>query len=162
MNQHYLEIIDEALISVLNMMAGIELSAGQGQTHIKDHEEVLVGGSITSVISLNSDQLHLSVALTFPKELVEAIAQKMLPGMGVDADHPMASDLVGELANMVVGSAKNRLDSTGNQLSLSLPVVVSGSDYHVEHKTGKPVWVTSYSSDSSQIFVELSYNLEEI
>ncbi len=155
MNQQYLQAVEHAFVAVLNSMGGINATAGT--PYEKQSNSVLVDDSITAVISLSSDEIHFSVALIFPKRVVVAIAQRMLQGMDIDENNPMVADLAGEVANMVVGGAKNSLDKSGNKLSLSLPVVVAGHDYHIEHKTDSQVWLVPFDSELGQIYVEASY-----
>jgi len=155
MNQQYLQAVEHAFVAVLDSMGGIKATAGT--PYEKRDNSVLVDDSITAVISLSSDEIHFSVALIFPKRVVVAIAQRMLQGMDIDENNPMIADLAGEVANMVVGGAKNSLDKSGNELSLSLPVVVAGHDYHIEHKTDSQVWLVPFGSELGQIYVEASY-----
>ena len=155
MEQGYLAVIEQSVKSVLGAMAGLELTFDQFQ--LKQHDEVIEGDSISSVISLNGADEHLSLALTFPKKVILAIAQKMLPGIEVDSGHPMVVDLAGEMANMVLGGTKNSLDQEGDRLSLSLPVMVTGKDCRVEHKTNSPVWMARIVSELGMIFVEVSH-----
>ena len=158
MEQGYLAVIEQSVKSILGAMAGLELTIGEFQ--LKQHDEVIKGDSISSVISLNGADEHLSLALTFPEKVILSMAQKMLPGIEVSSGHPMVVDLAGEMANMVLGGAKNSLDQEGGRLSLSLPVMVTGKDCRVEHKTNSPVWMTKVESDLGMIFVEVSHYID--
>lgn len=160
MNQHYLQAVEKSFAGVLGAMAGLDIT--QSESHIKQDIDVLSDDSITGVISLSSDALHFSVALTFPVTTITAIAQRMLPGIEIEANQAMVADLVGEIANMVVGGAKNCLDESGDQLKLSLPVVVAGKDYHVEHKSESPVWLSQFHSEVGDIHIESSYQTEDL
>ncbi len=155
MNQQYLQAVERAFLAVLDSMGGIKATAGNA--YEKQSGSVLVDDSITAVISLSSDEVHFSVALIFPRAVVVAIAQRMLQGMDIDENSPMIADLAGEVANMVVGGAKNSLDESGNHLSLSLPVVVAGSDYHIEHKTESRVWLLPFECGLGQVYIEAGY-----
>lgn len=155
MNQQYLQAVEHAFLSVLAAMGGVKATVGR--SYEKQGSSVLIDDSITAVISLSSDEVHFSVALIFPKRVVVAIAQRMLQGVEVDKNNPMIADLAGEVANMVVGGAKNSLDESGSRLSLSLPVVVAGHDYHIEHKTESQVWLVPFESELGQIYIEASY-----
>jgi len=158
MSDDYLNLVECSIKSIFGAMAGIELKPGEFQK--KCHEQAPVGESVSSVISLSGSGRHFSMSLTFPESVIIAITQKMLPEVEVSIGHPMVSDLAGELANMVLGSTKNTLDPDGNDLSLSLPVVVSGNDYQIEHKTSSPVWVAKMCSELGEIFVEVSQQNE--
>ncbi len=156
MNQEYLQAVKQALPDILASMGGIKATAGDSRE--KQGNKILINDAITAVISLNSEEIHFSVALIFPKAVIISITQRMLQGMEIDAENPIIADLAGEIANMVVGAAKNSLDEGGSELSLSLPVVVVGHDYHIEHKTGSTVWIVPFESDLGEMYIEASYS----
>ena len=51
----------------------------------------------------------------------------------------MLADAMGELANMIVGVFKNALGDIGFVCKLTLPSIIRGADFHVDHalKTGR-------------------------
>ncbi len=159
MNHEYLQAVTQALPDILASMGSIQAVAGDARE--KQGNQVLINDAITAVVSLNSEEIHFSVALIFPKAVIVVIAQRMLQGMEIDAENPIIADLAGEIANMVVGAAKNSLDEGGSELSLSLPVVVVGHDYHIEHKTGSNVWLVPFDSDLGGIYIEASYSANQ-
>lgn len=73
-------------------------------------------------------------------EIALELSAKML-GMSVAevSANGMLSDSMGELANMIVGVFKNTLSETGFVCKLTLPSIIRGSDFHVDHalKTGR-------------------------
>lgn len=155
MNQVYLKAVEDSFLSVMTSMVGVDLTADAA--HPKCHSDALVDDSITSIISLNGSDLNFTVALSLSKKTSLAVAQKMLQGMDIEEGSPMIVDLVGELANLVVGGAKNSLDEAGDRFELSLPTVVVGSDYQIEHKTGDLAWIIRFSSELGEFYIEASY-----
>lgn len=57
------------------------------------------------------------------------IATKML-GADVKESDPQMWDAVGEIANMIAGNFKNKLTGVGERCMLSVPTVITGSDYN--------------------------------
>lgn len=155
MNDEYVKALEQSLQGVLGAMAGLDVI--QIAPDPKLGHDVLYHDSITGVISLNSATVHFSVALIFPTSVITAMAQRMLPGIEIQTNHAMVVDLVGEMANMVVGGAKNSLDESGSELNLSLPVVVAGHDYHVEHKSEGQLRLSQFQSELGEIHIESSY-----
>jgi len=51
----------------------------------------------------------------------------------------MLTDSMGELANMIVGVFKNTVGEGGHVCKLTLPSIIRGSDFHVDHalRTGR-------------------------
>ena len=81
--------------------------------------------SIIAVISLVGD-VEWSLTLGFPKETAEAVAQKFT-GFSVPFDSGDMGDAIGELANVIAGSVKSKLDQRGAKANISLPTVLRGS-----------------------------------
>ncbi len=158
MEQLYNDAVSNSLQSIMKMMVGIDVQ--QGKSYEKDGSAVLANDSITAIISLNSETIHYTVALTLPMSVISMVAEKMLPGIDLNSAHAMLVDLVGELSNMVVGGAKNALDESGSLLNLSLPVVVSGKDYCVEFKVDSPVIVIEFDSDFGSVYLETSLKVQ--
>jgi chemotaxis protein CheX len=70
----------------------------------------------------------------FDDGIAVEIAAKML-GMSPEevVSSGVLSDAVGELANMIVGVFKNALGDVGYVCKLTLPSIIRGSDFHVDH-----------------------------
>jgi chemotaxis protein CheX len=70
------------------------------------------------------------------------MASKML-GMDIKETDQQIWDAVGEIANMIAGNFKNKLTGMGDRCVLSVPTVITGSDYsfHSMADTG-PLEVT--------------------
>jgi chemotaxis protein CheX len=70
----------------------------------------------------------------FDDQLAVNISAKMLgmtPAEVVEND--VLGDSTGELANMIVGVFKNTLGDVGVICKLTLPTIIRGSDFHVDH-----------------------------
>jgi chemotaxis protein CheX len=98
-----------------------------------------------------SGQITGSVVLSFSdaaaSKLVEAFAGTAFP-----RDTPDFADAIGELANMVAGSAKQHL---GAAASISVPSVVIGSGYTVASLSGLPCLVIPCNSPHGAFAVEV-------
>jgi chemotaxis protein CheX len=73
-------------------------------------------------------QLCGRFTLRSSKQSAGVMACKML-GVQLNHDEPQIWDAMGEIANMIAGNFKNKLVGLENRCLLSLPTVVSGSDY---------------------------------
>jgi len=69
----------------------------------------------------------------------------------------MVIDLVGELANMVLGGAKSELENAGYVFRLSLPTIKLGSDYLIAHKTNAPIIVLPFTMPEGEFVIEAGY-----
>ncbi len=80
---------------------------------------------VSAVISLSGDATG-SVTLCLPLQSAVRIASKFA-GVEMSKDHKDFADALGELANMVAGHAKSKLD--GLMCNISIPHVVIGKDH---------------------------------
>ncbi len=62
------------------------------------------------------------------RQSAAVMACKML-GAQLSHDDPQIWDAVGEMANMIAGNFKNKIVGLENRCMLSLPTVITGSDY---------------------------------
>lgn len=106
---------------------------------------------VSGIIAI-SGALQASVSLHFEQSLVFVCAEKFLGTRPTKLD-PESIDLVGELTNMVVGSAKERLAQDG--LSLSLPTVVAGFGHQVAMGSGMLVSAISFGSPAGHLSINV-------
>jgi len=123
----WLPLLDLAAREVFELMLGCKLTVPETPTEATYSITAMVGlaGRLCGVLSVGCDER--SAAL---------MTSKML---GVDLDKIGAekSDALGEVCNMVAGNFKNKIAGMGDGCMLSVPTVISGSDYSM------------YSSDNS-------------
>lgn len=99
MNLSFLNTVIRSVDIVLSTMARLNLKSGKATIRPPMQESP---GIVTGLISMSGRQAQASVALSFDKEAILFIANKMLPDEHTTIDH-MLIDLAGELANMVIG-----------------------------------------------------------
>jgi chemotaxis protein CheX len=121
------ECFFDAALETLNSACGMEAAAHS------DSEQSLAPGanSIIAVISLVGD-VEWSLTLGLPQDTAVAVAQKFT-GFSVPFDSSDMGDAIGELANVIAGSVKARLDQRGTRANLSLPTVLRGSAVESVH-----------------------------
>lgn len=154
MNVNFINPVLMSMLNVLSTMAHIEPKVGTPK--IKDKNDTIQGKNITGIMSMTGRRGNASVAITFTEAAILHIAKKMLPGEITKIDG-MVIDLVGELANMVLGGAKSHLENGGYFFSLSLPTIVLGSDYLIAHKTNAPIIMLPFSMPEGEFVIEAGY-----
>jgi chemotaxis protein CheX len=109
------------------------------------------GYSVCGIIGI-SGEVTGSVVVSFSDsaavKLVEAFA-----GMSLEPSSADFADAIGELANMIAGSAKQHL---GGRASISVPNVVMGRGYTVAAPSGVPCVVIPCTSVHGDFAVEVS------
>ena len=107
---------------------------------------------LVAVIALTGDVVG-STVLGFPMETALAVASRFASEeMGLD--HPDLPDALGELINMITGSAKANLQ--GINATISLPRVIAGKNIKLGGPKAMPFVVLPFKSELGYFYLELS------
>lgn len=150
MDVRFVNPVLETIVNVLEQMASMKPEAGK--PYIKEGEGAL--GVVTGIIDLVSKQATGSIAISFSGPVAFELVSRMLRTEVTDVND-MVEDLVGELANIVAGGAKAKLEEHGFDFELSLPRVFSGEGHEVKHKIKGPTVVLPFHTDAGEFFVEI-------
>jgi chemotaxis protein CheX len=92
------------------------------------------------------------LAVKLSEQLAFAVAQNLIGAQptAIDAD---VIDLVGELANMIAGSAKERLNH--QSLMLGLPTVITGKGHQVMFAKGMRTSTINFDCDAGTLQLEI-------
>jgi chemotaxis protein CheX len=117
-----------AVQEVFELMLGGQLteSASAEQATLDVTAMVGLAGQMCGVLSLRCDRT--SAAL---------MASKML-GLEPDKVGPEMSDALGEVCNMIAGNFKNKISGMGDGCMLSVPTVITGTDYSLYSQADSP------------------------
>jgi chemotaxis protein CheX len=130
---------------VFKKMAGVETTVERPHLKTQKGSQYEVCGIIGF-----SGQISGSVMVAFSDsaaiKLVEAFA-----GVRLERDHPDFSDAIGELANMIAGSAKQHLAEVA---SISVPSVVIGKGYSISNLSNVPCLVIPCKSPFGDFAIE--------
>jgi CheY-specific phosphatase CheX len=113
-------LLEDAFREVLAMMFGLAVDGPRGET--AEVENPLTGTiGLTGLAFQGLLQIHCSSGAA------RSMAAAMLGGEEMlDEDASLIGDSLGELANMLGGAVKQRIDQTGVRIEISLPSVVEG------------------------------------
>jgi chemotaxis protein CheX len=157
MNVNFINPVLKSVLNLLSTMAHIDPKVGA--PIVKNKNTIIPGKNISGLMSMIGRKGNASIAITFSEAAILHIAKKMLPGEVSKIDG-MVIDLVGELANMVLGGAKSELENGGYYFKLSMPTIIFGTDYLIAHKVDAPIIMLPFSMPEGEFFVEAVY--EEI
>ncbi len=159
MKVNFINPVIKSTMIVFSTMGRIEPKVGSPT--IKKSFQIVQGKNITGLMDMVGTKGKASIALTFSESAILLIAKNMMPPDTVTtAIDGMVIDLVGELANMVLGGAKSELENEGYLFKLSLPTIIFGSDYLIAHKTNAPIIRLPFTMPVGAFFIEAGY--EEI
>lgn len=139
------------------------------QSKIKAHtptikEESTAKGDITSLIGMNGEverdgkvnPIKGLLAISFPLPVYLKIASAMLMEEYTEFNEEIA-DTGSEIANIVMGNAKNGLNAQGYKIEMASPSTVRGPEHHITYPSGTTVIEVTVSSDHGDFSLELCY-----
>ena len=135
-----------AVKNVFSTMVGTEVLISK--PHITMGERPRV--DVSAIIGFSGDAVG-SVALNFPIKTAVNAASKFA-GIDITPQHPDFADALGELANMVAGQAKSKIE--GVSASISLPRVVVGADIQVLESKKTPILTLPCDSPLGRFNIE--------
>jgi chemotaxis protein CheX len=112
-------LLELAVREVFEIMLGCRLEA--------QNEAAPVSSDFTAMVGM-AGQLCGLLTLRCSAHSAALMASKMLGTDVKEADQQMW-DAIGEIANMIAGNFKNKLTGMGERCMLSVPTVITGSDY---------------------------------
>ena len=142
----------ETMINVLSTMANVQPDVDKPS--LKQDE--VARGEVTGIMSMVSPQVRGSLAITFTKPVIIDIVRRML-GEDIQEIDDTARDLTGEMANMVVGGAKNLFAAQGYDFNMSTPQILSGKDHTVHHPVSGKTILLPFTTESGQFFIEMCF-----
>ena len=95
------------------------------------------GLEITSMVGL-AGQLCGILSLRCSSKSAARMAARML-GIEADKAGPEMWDAVGEICNMVAGNFKNKITGMGDGCLLSLPTVITGTEYNLHSMVNEEI-----------------------
>jgi chemotaxis protein CheX len=119
--QSWLPLMELATKEVFELMLGAELKA--------DARTDAASFDITAMVGL-AGQVCGMFTLRCSKQAAARMAGKML-GSLPPIDSQETKDAFGEVSNMVAGNFKNKISGMGDKCMISVPTVITGTDYSV-------------------------------
>jgi chemotaxis protein CheX len=147
MNVEHINPFLAATVAVFDTMLNCKLSRGDIYHKTGEQPQHEVSG----VIGL-SGMAQGTVVLGLSREAALGAAEAMLQERPTEIDGDV-TDAVGELVNMIAGSAKAKLEHL--ELSVSLPTVITGKNHSVEFPTKVTPVCIPFASAWGDITVEI-------
>ncbi len=142
-----------SLSNVLETMGGIKSDIGKPS--IKKSN--LSKGDVTGIIGMTGQNIKGSLAISFSQTVIIDIVEKMVGEKVIEIDDTVI-DMVGELTNMTTGGAKNLLVEKGYDFDMATPVVVSGKEHEIVHKSEGQTILIPFNTQEGNFYIELCFN----
>jgi chemotaxis protein CheX len=142
----------EATVNVLHTMAKITATPGKPQRKEGDAAD----GDVTGAISVISEQVRGSMAITFTSAAIFDIARRIL-SEEVTEINSTVMDLVGEITNIVTGGAKRLLSERGYDFDMATPAVATGKNHRISHPFNGAIILIPFSIISGKFYMEICF-----
>lgn len=144
------EWISQSMTDVFATMFGLEVHPSAPDAE-PAHFESSIAGSVGFAGEANG-----VVLIYVTNSLARILTQQML-GMREEEikNEGIVNDVVGELSNMVAGGIKSRLCDYGSPCVLSVPSIVRGDHFKVQHLSTSSSRRLSFECGAEPIIVEL-------
>jgi chemotaxis protein CheX len=138
-------LLELAVREVFELMLGCTLTAPEGPC-----DETL---DVTAMVGL-AGQLCGVMSVYCSSKSGTIMACNML-GVKADQIGPEMYDAFGEICNMIAGNFKNKIAGLGDGCMLSVPTVITGSDYSLRSLTDAPALEVRLLFEGSPVVITL-------
>ena len=128
-------------------MLSMEVTIGKPYRKTGSHGAPYVSGVIGF-----SGQLTGCVVVGFPRNVANILVEKFA-GAAMDDSTPDFADAIGEITNILVGSAKSAMEM---KVSISIPSVIIGTGYTVAGLSAIPCFIIPCSCAAGEFTIEIS------
>jgi len=147
----YISPFLEATLEVLSTMANT--TARPGKPSRRDSQPA--DGEISAVIDMMGGT-NGSVSITFSEECIIQLVNNMLEE-SYTAMNDQVNDAVGELVNMIAGSARKRLEANGFIFTAGIPRCITGPGHTITHSVDGSVIVIPFKTKNGLFYVEACF-----
>ncbi len=137
----------DSTTSIFSKMLGWNVEVG----HSKKSNRFQSNHDISGIIGF-SGTLRGTIVIGLDQEFAFAAAEAFFGGKPTSIDEEVL-DMVGELANMIGGNAKERMTITG--VNLGLPTVICGKGHRVSFDPGAQVELLPFTCAHGPLTVEV-------
>lgn len=153
MNAEFINPFLESLLNVLKTMASTTLKPGKPALK----QTSTAQGDVSGLIGMVGPSTKGSLSISFEESLALKIMMRMLGEAPTTIDDEV-TDMVGEITNMVTGSAKNILGDKGYDFDMATPVVVSGANHSITHLTNGTKIMIPFTSEDGNAVIEICFD----
>ena len=144
-----------ATIKVLKIQCFIE--SKPGKPYMKKPNDPMLLGDVSGIISIISESFNGTFAISLSETIFCKIAKNML-GEECPAITEQNVDLVGELANIILGQAKVELSQLGYAVQMAIPTCVWGKDHKIKQFGGGLCVVLPFETEVGTFYSEVMTN----
>lgn len=112
-------------------------------------------GDIAGVVGMVASSMKGTLIISFPKEAIFVIIKNMMGEVYTEVTSEV-SDAVGELTNMIYGSAKTTLNQLGYKFDMAIPTVISGDFTITKTHPAATLVIPFQLENKSEFYIEIT------
>jgi chemotaxis protein CheX len=145
-------LITPFIASIKNVFSTmLKLDVKIGEPRIKS--DPCPSYDVSGIIGISGDVVG-SVVFSLPLPVAAATASRFLNST-ISVDSPDLSDAIGEIVNMITGSAKSMFGGS-RRASISCPSVVVGKNHMIAPNKDMPTVVIPFTTECGELTIEVS------
>ncbi len=109
---------------------------------------------IAGIVGITSKTINGTYSIVFKEAVFLKLASKMFDE-NITTLQPGIEDLVAELVNITLGSAKQQLNAQGHGIQMAIPAVIKGSNVRTAGPRSHRVIVVPFESEIGNFHVEI-------
>ncbi|MNK01182.1 CheY-P phosphatase CheX [compost metagenome] len=141
----------DGVIKTLKTMASTEASPGKPFIE----PQFVLKGEIAGMVGMVAPPLKGTLLISYKKESILHILENMLGEKYTEINAEVA-DAVGEMTNMIYGSAKTTLNQLGYNFEMAIPTVIRGEFTITKADKGATLVIPFNLTNGSTFFVEIT------
>ncbi len=141
----------EGVSKTLETMASTKVTYGKPFVE----QKFSARGEVAGVVGMVSNEYKATLTLSFPKPAILLILENMLGEKYNDITNEVF-DAVGELTNMIYGSAKGTLNDLGYNFEMAIPTVIKGQFIMLQHSKSATLVIPFKLTNQTEFYIEIS------
>lgn len=141
----------EGVSKTLETMASTKVTYGKPFVE----QKFSARGEVAGVVGMVSNDYKATLTLSFPKQAILQILENMLGEKHSDITDEVF-DAVGELTNMIYGSAKGTLNDLGYSFEMAIPTVIKGQFIMLQHSKSATLVIPFKLTNQTEFYIEIS------
>lgn len=117
--------------------------------------EFSLKGDIAGMVGMVAPPMKGTLLISFPKAAIFQILENMLGEKHTEVSAEVA-DAVGELTNMIYGSAKTTLNEQGYSFEMAIPTVIRGDFTITKGEKGATLVIPFQLENQTSFYVEIT------
>lgn len=151
MDMRWINPFSDATIKVLETIAVTKVEAGK--PYLK--KDQVARGDVSAVIGLTGE-VSGTISVSFTEKCILALVSSMF-GEEIKELNEDIKDAAGEIANIISGQARLKLEKMGRSLRAAVPSVIMGKNHVITHITTYPIIAIPFRTNYGEFTIEVCF-----